>query len=76
MPVDTFAKRMTVAHVKRPGRGVFPGMTNTLLGRGAMAWNYVSVEPPPPTGGGETFLVGIGHPKTFATTPDLGGGSW
>ena len=78
MPVDTFAKRMTVAHVKRPGRGVFPGTTNTLLGRGAMAWNYVSVEPPPPTPGGLGGIqIGIGQKRSFSNEPILGGGgSW
>lgn len=30
----------------------------------------------PPAGEGETSLVGLGHPKSFSTAPELGGGSW
>lgn len=30
----------------------------------------------PPAGGDEHLATGIGHPKSFATRPELGGGSW
>lgn len=78
MAVDTFAKRLTVAGVPflPLGVNVFPGTTNTILGRGAAAWTYATAEPTPPVGGDETRLVGLGHPKSFSTRPEVGGGSW
>ncbi len=76
MPVDTQAKRMAVAHIKRLGKGVFPSTTGTVLGRSAIAWNYVTAEPTPPVGGAGPSDVGIGQKKTFSTFAELGGGSW
>ncbi len=76
MPVDSTAKRHAVAHLKRPGRGVFPGTTSTTLGRGAIGWNYVTDIPIPPVGGDGLPGVGLGHKKSFSDAAELGGGSW
>jgi hypothetical protein len=81
MAVDTFAKRMTVAGVPflPLGVNVFPGTTNTVLGRGAAAWNYATAAPTPPVGGDADFSrSGLGQRRSFSAggNPSLGDGSW
>lgn len=49
MAVDSVQKRMAVAHLKRPGRGVYPDSTSGPLARGSMAWNYVLEDAPAPS---------------------------
>lgn len=81
MAVDTFAKRMTVGGVPflPLGVNVFPGTTNTSLGRGAAAWNYVPEAPTPPAGdaGDELFTLGAETSFIGGNRATLGGrGSW
>ena len=76
MPVDSVEKRMAVGHIKRPGKGVGPGSPGTLLGRGAIAWNYVTAEPPPPVAGAGPTSFGLGEKKSFSAANELGGGGW
>jgi hypothetical protein len=77
MPVDTFAKRMAVGGVPLSclGPNVFPGTTNTVLGRGAAAWNYATVEPPPPVAGDQQdkFTLGTKESLSVTSQPTIGG---
>lgn len=77
MAVDTLAKRMAVAHLKRyPAKGVLPGGGDSLE-RAAIAWSYASMFTPPTPGTARTTEIGIGQKKSFSTDTILGGGgSW
>ncbi len=78
MAVDSFAKRMAVAHVGTPpDLGVFPGEMGNPLGRAAAAWSYTPEPFVPPTGGFGSGASGIGQRKTYSDENLIGGGgSW